>query len=371
MVEALFIVETILAWVLLTVTQIPLRKEEHKAIRTMLFVVKVLLIPIMALLFVAIEWVVSYSFGSVLCAIYVALIGDVVASIVEYAVRRIKFRDDNKSEQRHRYDHRIGIPIGLAVCLVVLAFGTVNAETVQMDTHEWKADGLDTDHTFAFASDLHTGSAQSMDTLRNFCEQVNDSNAEFLILGGDITDELTSYEEMVETYHILSSVSIPTYFVCGNHDRQPDAHFVGGRTYTDAQLEDAITSAGITILSDEYLLVSPDLVLLGREDFNSDTRKPWSDLTNPYPETTLIVADHQPYDEEQLKIEVSALQVSGHTHAGQLWPLQTLYNLLDLPSYGEFHYPGTRLYVSPGTGGWALPLRTEAHCAWELITLHP
>ena len=332
---------------------------------------KVLLIPIVALLFVAIDWVGGYAYGRILCAIYIVLIGDVAASIVEYIIRRIRTWDDDESERRHRYDHRIGVPIGLAVCIIVLAFGTVNAGTVHMDAHEWNADGLDTDHTFAFASDLHTGSAQLMDVLRDFCEQVNGSGAEFLILGGDITDERTSYEDMVETYRILSTVSIPTYFVYGNHDRQPYADLVGGRTYTDAQLEDAITGAGITILTDDYILVAPDLVLLGREDSSSDARVPWPDLTNPYPDITLIVADHQPYDEEQLKMEVSALQVSGHTHAGQLWPLQTLYNLLGLPSYGELDYPGTRLYVSPGMSGWAIPLRTEAHCAWELITLHP
>ena len=85
-----------------------------------------------------------------------------------------------------------------------------------------------------------------------------------------------------------------------------------------------------------------------------------------------MVADHQPYDDEQLAAEVSALQLSGHTHAGQLWPLRTVYRyLLGLPVYGEFEKPGTRLYVSAGTFGWMVPLRTERHCEWDLITLQP
>jgi predicted MPP superfamily phosphohydrolase len=177
---------------------------------------------------------------------------------------------------------------------------------------------------------------------------------------------------MVETYGILSTVSIPVYLVMGNHDRQPYSHYAGGRTYTDAQLLDAIDSAGIKLLCDEFVLVDTDLILLGREDVSAgDARKAWSELSNPYPGKTLIVADHQPYDRDQLKAEVSALQLSGHTHAGQLWPLQTIYNLLGYPAYGEFDYPGTRLYVSPGLNGWSPPMRTEVHCGWELITLHP
>ncbi len=366
--EDLFIAEILLVWALLATAQFPLRKERYRAIRAVLFVLKLILIPVVAVLFVAYEWWFAYNYGDILCALYVALIGDVAAGIVEFIIRRIRARND---VQRRRYDCRAGAPVGLAVCVVILAFGMVNAETVHMDTHEWQADGLSDNHTFAFAADMHAGTAQSMDVLREFVRQVNESDAEFLVLGGDVTDEHTSYDDMVLTYQILSAVSVPVYLVYGNHDRQPGSGFVRGRTYTDSQLQDAISAAGITLLVDEYVEVAPDLVLLGREDLTSAERKPWSELSNPYPGRTLIVADHQPYDREQLAAEVSALQLSGHTHAGQLWPLQTVYRLLDLPPFGEFEYPGTRLYVTPGEGLWSVPLRTEAHCAWELITLHP
>jgi len=371
MIDVLFIAEAFLAWAVLYAAQIPFRKEEHRVLRSAVFLLKLILIPAVAVLFSAIEWWLPYNFGRIMCAIYVALIGDVVASVVEYAVRWIRARGDADGESRHRFDHRIGAPIGLAICIVVLAYGTVNAETVNEDIHEWQADRLERAHTFAFAADLHTGSAQSMDVLRDFCRQVNESGAEFLILGGDVTDELTTYEEMVETYSILSTVDIPVYFVYGNHDRQPGADFVGGRTYTDEQLLDALEGAGIIVLADEFVQVDSDLVLLGREDLSVDSRKDWSELVNPYPGGALVVADHQPYDNVQLEEEVSALQLSGHTHAGQLWPLKTLYRLFYPQVCGEYDCLGTRLYVTPGMSGWAIPIRTEAHCAWELITLHP
>ena len=371
MADILFITEALLAWAFLTIIQIPLRMKEHRIIGSAVFVLKVILIPLVALLFVAADWVTGYAYAGITCAFYVALIADVMASAVEFAVRMIRARNDDK-EKRHAFDHRVGTPVSLVICVAVLAFGTVTAGTVGMATHEWQADGLTDTHTFAFASDIHAGSDQSMDVLRKFCGQVNSSGAEFLILGGDITDEYTTYDRMLETYGILSTVSIPVYLVMGNHDRQLYSHLAGGRTYTDAQLLDAIDAAGITLLRDEFVLVDGDLVLLGREDVSAgDARKAWADLSNPYPGKTLIVADHQPYDKDQLKVEVSALQLSGHTHAGQLWPLQTIYNLLGYPAYGEFDYPGTRLYVSPGLNGWSPPMRTEVHCGWELITLHP
>lgn len=367
----LLIAEIILAWIILTAIQFPLRKEEHMILRPIIFLLKVILIPAVALLAMGIEWSVPYTHDDILCAVYIALIGDVAASVIEYIVRRIRSWREVSDKLRGRFDYRVGVSIGLAVCFAMLAFAMVNAETVRMDTHEWQADGLVQEHTFAFAADLHTGSSMSMDALREFCRQVNDSDAEFLILGGDVTDEMTSYRDMVETYAILSTVGIPVYLVYGNHDRQPGADFVGGRTYTDEQLLAAIDGAGIILLTDDYAQVASDLVLLGREDVSvGDARKDWSELVNPY-DGALIVADHQPYDNDQLKIEKSALQLSGHTHAGQLWPLKFISSMIGLPVYGEYSYPETHLYVTPGVSGWAPLLRTEAHSGWELITLHP
>lgn len=367
----LLISEIILMWIVLTAIQFPLRKEEHKIVRSIIFLMKIILIPAVALLFASIEWAITYIHADILCALYIALIGDVAASIIEYAVRRIRAWRDAGGKFHHKFDYRIGVSISLAVCFAMLAFATVNAETVRMDTHEWQAEGLMQEHTFAFAADLHSGSSMSMDSLKDLCRQVNDSDAEFLILGGDVTDENTSYEEMIETYAILSTVEIPVYLVYGNHDRQPSADYVGGRTYTDEQLTGAIDGAGIILLTDDYVQVASDLVLLGREDVSAgDARKDWSELVNPYT-GALIVADHQPFDQNQLRIEKSALQLSGHTHAAQLWPLGFFYNLVNLPTYGEYDYPGTRLYVTPGVSGWAPLLRTEAHSGWELITLHP
>ena len=370
--EVLFVIEIVLISIILTVIQVPLRKKEHRILRTVIFILKLVLIPATALLYESIEWKISYTNPDILCAVYVAIIGDVVASVFEYIIRRIRNCIDSRRVPRHRFNYKVGVAFSLMVCMVVLIAGTVNAETITKDTHCWQADSLECEHTFAFASDLHTGAALSMDALRDFCRQINESDAEFLILGGDITDELTSYEYMKETYNILSTVNVPVYMVYGNHDRQPGAYHVGGRTYSNEQLLDAISSAGITLLVDEYVQAADDLVILGREDISvGDARKDWSELVNPYGAGALIVVDHQPTDKKQLENEVSALQLSGHTHAGQVWPLKTIYNILGYPAYGEFSYPGTRLYVTPGTGGWALPLRTEVHSGWELITLHP
>ena len=249
----------------------------------------------------------------------------------------------------------------------------MNSQQYVKTVHEWNAEGLIRPHTFAFVSDIHAGSAQPVEKLHDLCHQINESKPEFVILCGDVTDEFTTLEEMEATYAILSEIDAPTYYIYGNHDRQPRSGYLNGRTYSDEQLSEAIRGAGIIILQDEYVKISDDLVLLGREDLSmAGIRKDWKDLPDrDAGEYALVVADHAPYDNGQLQEERSALQISGHTHAGQLWPLQLLYRILGYQAYGEFNYPGTLLYVSAGASVWKAPLRTEEHCEWDLVTLKP
>ncbi|MCR5040619.1 MAG: metallophosphoesterase [Clostridia bacterium] len=369
---AVFIAKIIAAWALLCACQVCLRKGRHPVLRTAVFLIKLLLIPAAAIMFVAVTGAFSYRHGDILAAVYVALVGDTAASAAEYLIRRLKHIKD-RTAGRLPCIKKLNCVLSLLFCVCFAVFGIVNAGRVVKRTHVWQADGLTREHTFVFMADIHAGNAQSLETLEKVCAQINDVSPEFVILGGDVTDEMTSREDMTAAYRILSGIEAPVYFVYGNHDRQPDADLLGGRTYSDSELEAALRGAGIRVLSDEFVKVADDLVLLGREDVSmGGARKPWSQLSDPYGGVgALLVADHQPYDEEQLAEEVSALQLSGHTLAGQLWPLRFVYLMLGLPAYGEFEEAGTRLYVTAGESGWMLPLRTQARCEWELITLRP
>ena len=372
-----WLVEIAVVWSVLFAVQAPLGKRTRPVLRIAVFVLKLLLIPFCALLVAALETSLPYTHCDLLCAVYAALMGDVAASIIGYVVQRRrtsrgKSGSSAESSARDSSALKLRAALSFVLCFALVAYGIGNARHVVMKEHGYSADGLVASHTFAFAADFHVGAAQDFGVLEDFCNQVNAAAPEFVILGGDVTDELTSYEDMREAYRILSGIEAPTYFIYGNHDRQLKWSIVGERTYSDEQLVSAICDANITILADDYVRIAPDLVILGREDISApDARVPYAQLRNPYEgQGALLVADHQPYDNEQLLAQDSALQVSGHTHAGQLFPLQAIYRILGLQAYGEFAYPGTTLYVSAGESIWGYPLRTEEHCEWDLITLH-
>ncbi len=367
----LWVIEIIIVMAALFAIQLPLRRKPFRTARTLVFAVKILLIPAAAFFLIATDNIIAYKTTELLGALYLALIGDVTGSIAEYIIRVITKRDKG-SEIYVCSLIQCGI-LSVLFCAAITSLSIWNATNVIMHEHQWVVNGLEQEHTFAFVSDIHAGTAQSLDNLKEVCEKINQQKPEFVILGGDVTDELTTYEDMVKTYETIGEIDAPVYFVYGNHDRQPNASYIGGRSYTDEQLIRSIEDAGIIILSDDYVKVADDLVLLGREDISAgDKRAGWDELKNPYEgEGALIVADHQPFDEEQRRKQNAALQLSGHTHAGQLFPLRFIYIAAGIEAYGEYERDNTLLYVSAGESGWGVPARTEARCEWELITLRP
>ena len=139
----------------------------------------------------------------------------------------------------------------------------------------------------------------------------------------------------------------------------------------DAASAEVLTDNGVIILKDAYAELSDEVLLLGREDLTEkEGRADVSSLPNPDPEKFLIVADHQPVDFKNNLKSGCDLQLSGHTHAGQLFPLGLFYNVISY-NYGDYREGGAVMNVSAGACGWRVPLRTEAHCHYEVVRLVP
>jgi len=77
------------------------------------------------------------------------------------------------------------------------------------------------------------------------------------------------------------------------------------------------------------------------------------------------------YAPEDTAASGADLQLSGHTHAGQLFPLRLIYNLTGYDAYGFYQHGDTTTYVSAGASGWNFPFRTEAQCQYDVIEFQP
>ena len=294
-----------------------------------------------------------------LALIYTAFLADAATELIFLIIRLFRKRSADKL---------IRLFAGMAVTLGYLAYMVVNSQVVSPNVHTYTSDKLTRDHKIIYISDLHYGHTQIKENVEQTLDQIKSENPEMLLLGGDITDEYTSREDMEYIYKKLGSLDIPTYYTYGNHDRQNHSSGVGGRTYSDTELENAITSNGITVLNDEYITID-DLVILGREDYDCDKRLEVEELPARPDGKYVINLDHSPYQYEDIKKTKADLQLSGHVHAAQLFPLKSVYLLAVDNIYGDYHTGDTDIYVSSGISGWCFPLRSEAHCNYEVINL--
>ena len=293
---------------------------------------------------------------AVLTACYAALLPDAAADLITLILYR----------KKRRFVHlRLA---SLLLGAVFFVYGTVNMQIVRPEYHTLTSQKLTEAHRVVFVSDLHIGSSQSFETTRRTIEKIGAEHPDFVILGGDITDDYTAKAEIEETYRLFGGLGIPIYYIDGNHEivRHPEYAEI---EYTYDELLAALEQNGIKVLRDEFAELSPDLLLLGRED-QADPSKRQS-VEKPDPERFLLVADHQPVSIQEHLALGADLQLSGHTHAGQFFPLRLLYPLFT-PTCGEYEYDGgAKLIVSAGASGWRFPFRTEAHCSFEVVDLLP
>ena len=357
-----FVLWIIAAVALIQLVQRPIRKREgHLWLRFVLLVIKFLIAFAIAYEMIADASPLFWNWGYLFSGLYLALMGDVFADLL-FLLFRVK--DKSKRSKAHT-------AAAVIFTLLITLYGCIDAGLISAHELVFTSEKLTEEHKLIFISDLHYGSSQFDSAIEKAFKEIEAEKPEAILLGGDMTDEHTTKEEMQHLYERIGKMGIPVFFVYGNHDRQPRGSYVGGAKYTEQDLIDAITGNGIIILKDDVISLSEDLTILGREDPSSADRSDPDDLPELPDGSYVIAMEHNPYETEDIRRQNADLQLSGHTHAGQLFPLRLLYTFAGLKVVGEYQEGNTVVYVSPGMGQWFYPLRNESFCWYEVITLRP
>lgn len=270
--------------------------------------------------------------------------------------------------------YRSGIPALLAAVLLV-GYGYYNIHhVVKTEYTVWTDKEIrEEGYNIVFFSDLHYGTAVNSGQLKQAMDAIEGENPDIVILGGDIVDERTSLAQMQEAFEIMGNIHTRygIYYVYGNHDK---SEYTQRPNYTAAQLADAIEQAGIRILEDETCEINGEILLIGRADrgHGAGTRKSVFQLVEGADAAKeWILIDHQPVEYADVMESGCGLILSGHTHAGQVWPLGFLAEVFhtDEMTYGYRQAGSLTEVVSSGIAGWGYPVRTEKHSEYVVIHL--
>jgi len=258
--------------------------------------------------------------------------------------------------------------IPLIITIILFIYGFFNIRDIVETKYTLYTDKeIGEDIRILLLTDSHYGDILTKSSLDNLKNRLDDVNADIVILGGDIVDERTSKEEMEYIFSVFGDIKNKDgiYYVYGNHDAQ---QYNINSKYTYEELNKVISDNDIYILKDNYTTVKDNVVIAGRNDYSMG-RASIDSYLDVFLDSYLIMVDHQPIEySENIDFGIDLI-LSGHTHAGQIFPIESFINLLhtaDL-SYGYERFNNMDAIVSSGVAGWGYPIRTSRHSEYVVI----
>jgi hypothetical protein len=258
----------------------------------------------------------------------------------------------------------------LALVAVMTGWSLVEARLIRGREIVLYTEALPAGHPgllIAQISDLHLGADTGSGRLRRAISIIQAARPDVVVATGDVVD--AHYEDLAHQAQMLAELKPPLgkYAVLGNHE------FYAGVATSTRFLE----AAGFRLLRQEAAEAGEHLEIVGvddpaREGRRNDRRSDeGSVLPPPGQERFTLLLKHRP----NIRIESLGrfdLQLSGHTHGGQIFPANYLVGIvLDFgPGLHELG-DGSRLYLSTGAGTWGPAMRLGAWPEVALIRLLP
>jgi len=217
-------------------------------------------------------------------------------------------------------------------------------------------------------SDIHIGPTLGHDFLANVVARVNELSPDIIAITGDLVDG--SVEQLREHVAPLADLraTYGVYFVTGNHE-----YYSGAIEWVEE-----FTRLGIRVLRNEHVNIGPagdHLHLAGVDDWTAAQHE--RDHGHALPralhgrdiDREVILLAHQPRSAFEAAAHGVGLQLSGHTHGGQIVPWNWLVRLQQPFVAGLYRLRNTWVYVNSGTGYWGPPMRVGTHAEITRIEL--
>ncbi|GAB3303497.1 metallophosphoesterase [Epidermidibacterium keratini] len=264
---------------------------------------------------------------------------------------------------------RIGALTSLAVASAATTWGIIEARSPSVTTWTTASDELPQEFDgirVALLSDLHTGAVLSDTFIADVVAQTNEQDPDIVVLAGDIGEgDPDRYGTQLAALADLEA-PLGVYAVTGNHE------FVSGEP---AGWMDKWEEYGVTVLGNISQPIERDgasIQIAGVHDESGEA--PYATdhdaaLEATSPDDYILYVAHQPVQAEDVAGRGIDVQVSGHTHGGQFWPMQGLVLLAQprLDGYGDVG--DVPVLTSRGAGSWGPPVRVGAPPEIPILTL--
>ncbi|MDR1624881.1 MAG: metallophosphoesterase [Tannerellaceae bacterium] len=250
------------------------------------------------------------------------------------------------------YTYSFFIVLGLVSCVLLYGFIHYTHPAVkQLDITLNKPIGSPGKQLKVVAvSDLHIGYGTNKAALKKYVALINARQPDLILIAGDLIDSSITPLRSQRMEEELAQLKAPLgiYMAPGNHE------YISGIR----ESKDFLRPTQVHLLCDSVVTLPNHLQIIGRDDRSNRNRLTVKELVEKLnPEWPVIVLDHQPWELDKAAKAGVDLQISGHTHHGQVWPLTLVTKQLFELSYGYLKKGDTHFYTSSGLSLWGPPFR--------------
>lgn len=243
----------------------------------------------------------------------------------------------------------------LIICLSVLVVvaGAINFNSIRISEYKVEVPKRSSELShlrIAFISDFHIQEDTPVRFVKRAVQEVNGKNPDIVLFGGDIFEGNGEDENFKEVESLFSGIKSKygVYGVLGNHEH-----------YSRQDRGGFFSRAGIKLIIDSAVIFSRSFILAGRNDSHISTRKEVNELISSLPDSLpVILMDHRPSEIKQVAGTKTDILLSGHTHHGQLFPINFITRKVYDLSMGYRKFANTHVFVSSGIRLWRFPVRT-------------
>lgn len=285
--------------------------------------------------------------------LFLAVLATDILLILNRMLRLVAREKIGERTFRNRYFSFI-----LALSAMIVTGGIVNFNTIRTTVYNVSASGRSSNLdqlSIAFVSDFHLDGSVPDRFVESYVRKVKEINPDILLYGGDIVEgsgeNLDTFEEMIGSIE----TKFGSFGALGNHDRIPNSG------------ENFFSRAGITLLRDSVAVIDNSFVVVGRND-SRNQRMEAIELMDDVIDLPVIMIDHRPTDYDGISKTDTDVVLSGHTHKGQMFPINLYLNNLYELSYGHIEKGGTHYIVSSGIRLWGPRVRTTGKS--EIVVLN-
>lgn len=246
----------------------------------------------------------------------------------------------------------------LILVAVIILYGSWNAGFPRLTSYDIviQKDAGETKKLHAvMVSDLHLGRTVDNRRLKEMVATINGLEPDIILMPGDIIQDTDIFieQKMINTLAELKAKQ-GIYMSLGNHE------YYGGSVKGTV---DILKTAGIQVLQEKYVRTEGGFYIIGRDDpaatrSGSSRRKGLSEVMEGIDKNSpIILLNHQPIELNDAQKQGVDLQVSGHTHKGQIFPANLITSRIFEKDWGYLQKGTFQLIVTCGYGTWGPPLR--------------